>query len=210
MRVALALALVSVLGCASSEEPNNDVVSYRVDGALTGLHQIQAEPGSASESLTQTKGAWGDARIGCSMVNASDSDPSRGKVFVLSAVENYGEEHGAGVYMKVRGFTGAGSYALDSGAGGQTWVFDNAHIQACARAGDRTCFQGVEGCTMNVTRWDFAPGVAERPAGYPEQVAFGVAEGTFSCRRLVNDASSTSVSIPTGTFRCHVGDWTKP
>lgn len=209
MKAALSLLLVASLGCAKSEEPNDDTVAYKLDGALSAVHQVRAVPGATSESLERTDGAWGDARIGCTLVNESDNDPARGKVFVLSAVENYGEEHGAGLYLKVKGFGGAGSYALDSGAGGQAWVFDSGHIQACARAGDRSCYQGVDGCTVNVTRWDFSPGVAQRPAGYPEGVAFGVAEGTFSCRRLVNETSNAAVRIVTGTFKCHAGDWTK-
>jgi len=209
MRVALPLLLIGLIGCARAKSADDDRVAYRLQGALSGVHDIEVEPLAASEPVDQTTGAWGDARIGCSMVNASDDDVARGQVFVLSAVENYGEQHGAGLYVKVQDFRGVGRYALDSGAGGRAWVFDRAHVQACARDGDRACFQGVEGCTVDVTRWDFRPGVAERPAGYPAAVGYGIAEGTFACRRLVNGASNQAVSIVTGVFKCHAGDWTK-
>jgi hypothetical protein len=213
VKLALTLVLLSgALGCSSSDDEssaNDDRVAYRLDGALKSVHNIEAAPGMMSESLDQPSDAWGQARIGCSLVNETDKDPSRGQVFVLSAVENYGEEHGAGIYLKVQQFGGVGQYALDTGAGGRAWVFDKAHIQACARAGDTSCFQGVEGCTVDVTRWDFTPGAAEKPAGYPEPVTVGIAEGTFTCRRLVNGSLNQSVSITTGTFKCHAGDWTK-
>ena len=111
--------------------------------------------------------------------------------------------------MKVQDFKGVGHYALDSGAGGRAWVFDKAHIQACVRDSDTSCFQGVEGCAVEVTRWDFSAGVASKPAGYPESVTVGVAEGNFACRRLVNGSLNQAVSITTGTFKCHAGDWTK-
>jgi hypothetical protein len=209
VKAALSVTMMLFLGCASTEEKQEDTVIYRLEGAVKAVHLIHAEPGAPSDDIAEAEGAFGQARIGCTLVNASDNVPARGQVFVVSAVENYGEEHGAGVYLKVRDFKGVGSYALDSGAGGQAWVFDEAHIQSCAREGDRYCYQGVEGCTVNVTRWDFAPGVAAKPAGYPANVTVGVAEGTFSCRRLVNKTSNTSVTIERGSFKCHASDWTK-
>jgi hypothetical protein len=207
MRSVFAVTLFALFGCKSSNEDADDRVLYRLEGALNGAHDIEAIPGMPGESIDQTDGGFGGARIGCSLVNATDDDTARGQVFLLSAVENYGEVHGAGVYLKVQNFHGAGSYAL--AAGGRAWVFDLGHIQACARAGDQSCYQGVDGCTIEVTKWDFAPGVAQRPAGYPESVSMGIAEGSFTCRRLVNATTSATVSIITGSFRCHAGDWTK-
>lgn len=211
MRLALSVALIALLGCKSSasESDGDDRVLYRLEGALNGVHDIEAEPAATSEPIERTDEAFGGARIGCSVVNASDRDPDRGQVFVLSAVENYGEQHGAGVYLKVQRFQGIGSYTLTSESDGRAWVFDRGHIQACARSGDRSCYQGVEGCTLNVTRWDFGAGAAQRPSGYPDAVSVGIAEGSFSCRRLVNTTTNATVSIVTGTFRCHAGDWTK-
>jgi hypothetical protein len=211
-RVSLALAL-AIVGCGQHTDvsrarvvrPGDDRVAYQLQGAIDAPREFTATAGALSETAGTTSDAWGGSRIGCSLVNASDAAPARGKVVLISAVENFGEEHGAGIYLKVTDFVGVGRYALSDG--GRAWVFDRGHIQACARVGDRSCYQGADGCQVTVTRWDFTPGVAERPPGYPESVGVGLAEGTFECRTLGNEVTGETVSVVDGTFRCHAYDW---
>jgi hypothetical protein len=207
VRRALFALLLSACGSNSETQPAAVYrVAYRLEGALIGDRAIEADDDTALQSV-ENADKWGGPRIGCSVVNVTDADPTKGQNFVLSAVENYGDEHGAGLYFKVQSFHGLGTYQLDQGPSGRAWVFDRSHVQACVREDDTSCFQGFDGCSITIREWDFRPGAVDRPAGYPTRVAFGRASGSFSCTRLINAKLATSVSVLHGTFHCRAQDW---
>jgi hypothetical protein len=214
LRALIATASVAVgLGCASDDnKTSSDVVLFNFEGALTGMREIETDGATSHELLAAPNAfggdTWGGPRIGCTVVNDSETDPSKGQVMVVSAVQNYGEEHGTGVYLRMPQFHGVGTYNLEQ-IEGRAWTFDNAHIQSCVREDDVDCFQGNTGCQVNVDQWSFTPATnADRPSGYPPEVTFGVAKGTFSCARLVNRTGLT-VSLVRGVFSCRAQDWTQ-
>lgn len=198
----LVLMSALVISACGSDDADHDPhrVTFRLEGALSGVRSIMVEQSTTSESvesgsatLTTGDGSFGGPRIACTQV---------GDTFVLSAVQNYGESHGAGVYLKVKGFTGAGTYGIADG--GRAWLFDRGHIQACTRDGDRTCYQAADGCSLQVERWS----VAAAGAPYPTGVLAGEARGRFSCGPLVNATTGGSVRILDGRFFCRAEDWT--
>ncbi|MBI2390628.1 MAG: hypothetical protein HYV09_13645 [Deltaproteobacteria bacterium] len=200
MRKLVVLSALALASCGDDRDRDPLRVTFRLDGAISGVRSIVVDRTTATESVESGSatlmvgdGAFGGPRIACTQV---------GDTFVLSAVQNYGEAHGAGVYLKVKRFAGAGGYTLDDG--GRAWLFDRGHIQACTRDGDRTCYQAGDGCTLQVERWDVTPAGAPYPSG----VLAGEARGRFACGPLVNATTGGSVRILDGRFVCRAEDWT--
>lgn len=171
-----------LVGCASSPPaPENDVF-FRFEGALVGARHLVADDPDQGP------------RVAC---------VQHGDELVISAVQNHGERHGTGVYLRVGRFLGVGRYAF--GAADRAWAFDQGHIQLCTRADDRDCYQGYEGCTVNVDEF------ALHAAGdaYPSGVRVGSASGRFDCPTLGNANTRTTIGVRDGTFRCRAEDWTR-
>ncbi len=212
MRRLAPLLLVSLAGCGGGDHDDAQAefgVRYVLEGALRGPREIREDPGAPTERVDGRGGeleadAFGGARVSCALVSELDREGSRG-VLVVSALENYGERHGAGIYLRVVDFRGVGRYALDAEPHGRVWVFDDGHVQACVRDGDASCFQGNDGCEVEVSRWEVSPDATSEPAG----VAWGVAHGTFRCRALGNATTGATVRIAAGEFHCRAGDWTR-
>lgn len=203
------LSSLSCGGGADDDGPEPTYgASYALEGALNGPRVIRHDHAAPNERVDvpgpegSESPAFGGARVACSLVGEVDRAGSRG-VLVVSAVDNYGEEHGPGVYLRVVGFEGPGRYALDGERPGRVWLFDDAHVQTCVRPGDRKCYQGNDGCEVVVDRWDVSSTSASGPPG----VLYGEASGQFRCRSLVNATTGATVRIVQGSFWCPAGDW---
>jgi hypothetical protein len=213
MRTAFAILTVALLpwGCGRDEDLGEKyVVRYTLEGALAGDRKIAEDPLAPRERLGEqaisgTSPAFGGARVACTIVPKDDRDPDSPATFALSAVENYGDTRGIGVYVKTVGFAGVGTYAVADAATGAAFVFDDGHIQACVRAGDRSCYTATAGCTIEVARLSYDEGAAP-PGSFPG-ARWGEAEGSFRCESLVNRAAGRKVAIRGGSFRCRVSDW---
>jgi len=176
--------LLLLLGCShAAEAPDRMTVTFWLEGTLTGVRTFVVHDEQASSG----------PRIACTQ--------SRGRL-VVSAVTNYGEVHGAGVYLRIAQFGGPARY--DFGDEDRAWVFDDGHIQLCTRPDDRACFQGSKGCSVVVDSWTLAPGGPD----YPRGVLVGEATGSFTCSSLSNANTGATVGMRNGTFRCRAEDWT--
>lgn len=179
----LALSLVLLVGCSSSETTPSVSVSFRFEGAFRGVRSFVESDGQEP----------GGPRIACIR---------NGDRVMISAVKNYGQTHGPGLYLRVAHFTGPARY--DFAGDDRAWAFDDGHIQLCTRAGDRDCYQGSAGCVVQVDAWTVGPGDGSLPPG----VLVGEAWGTFSCASLSNAIAGASVAVQDGAFRCRAEDWT--
>ena len=175
--------LLLLMGCSSSSSQRDRIeMSFRFEGALAGTRDIAL-----------LEDATAGPRIAC-VLHKSE--------LVVSAVQNHGERHGTGVYLRVSPFHGPATYTFTDAD--RAWAFDDGHIQLCTRADDRACFQGSGGCSLTLDQWELGPAGESAPAG----VQVGVAHGRFDCPSLSNVNTAATIGVRDGFFRCRAEDWT--
>jgi hypothetical protein len=198
VRIALlALLALVALDPACASHAADDVplgpywIHYTVAGALSGDRTISERD---------------EERVGCTIANDPTLPTGAGRFLVVSAVANYGESHAPGIYLRVPGYHGVGTYELGSAAGiaGLAYVYDDSNLESCAQS-DAACFVGGATCSLTLDTLDTTPGVVAAPPGIDANVRWALGGGHFACASLTNaTGKTTSVS---GTFYCRVGDW---